>query len=352
MKKILFASTALVAFAGAAAAQDTGVTLSGSAEMGVIGGDDRDLGFHTDIDVTFTMAGETDGGLTFGASIDLDESDTDETIEGVAIDESGTSVEDIEVGGSPAFDNERQGGETIFISGAFGTLTMGDTDGAFDAALAEVPLVGTIDDVEEHAGWTGNSGLDGEYDGQIVRYDFVFGGVGLHLSGEIDDDDDNDGDPVLGIGATFGTDFAGTAVSFGLGYQTIDDLGDDDDDGAEIYGISATAALAQGFAVGVNYSKAENGDDIDIFNIGATYEFGAFTVGANYGFQDSDESGDDDGFGLGAAYDLGGGAAVQFGYASSNDEEFDDAFVNDDGSLGGIVSEDDDRYSLGFSFSF
>ncbi len=76
MKKVLFASTALVAFTGAAAAD---VTLSGRAEMGIYNpfvaapGANSGWQFFTDIDVTFTMSGETDNGLTFGASVDLDE---------------------------------------------------------------------------------------------------------------------------------------------------------------------------------------------------------------------------------------------------------------------------------------
>ena len=96
---------------------------------------------HTDIDVTFTMSGQTDTGLTFGASIDLDESDGSG---------SGTDAE----GASPAFDNRMQGGEEIFISGAFGTLTMGDTDGALDWALKDVGLGSSLGDAHTaHLGY-------------------------------------------------------------------------------------------------------------------------------------------------------------------------------------------------------
>ncbi|KKL69695.1 hypothetical protein LCGC14_2112360, partial [marine sediment metagenome] len=76
MKKVLFATTALVASTSFAMAD---VDLSGVAEMGIFGGDGIEDQFHTDIDVTFSMSGSTDNGLTFGASIDLDESDTDRT---------------------------------------------------------------------------------------------------------------------------------------------------------------------------------------------------------------------------------------------------------------------------------
>ena len=71
MKKILFATTALVATAGVASAE---IALSGMAEMGIYNPNTEtaDTQFFTDIDVTFTMTGESDNGLTFGASIDID----------------------------------------------------------------------------------------------------------------------------------------------------------------------------------------------------------------------------------------------------------------------------------------
>src|SRR6056297_1358365 len=104
MKKILFATTALVASAGIASAE---VALSGYAELGVFenqngtgdgfSGDATKAQVFSDIDVTFSMSGEADNGLTFGASIDLDESwqgggndvIVDETIGGVDVDGDG-----------------------------------------------------------------------------------------------------------------------------------------------------------------------------------------------------------------------------------------------------------------------
>ena len=152
MKKVLLATSALAATAGLASAQ--GVAVTGTASMGILGGDffaDREDYFrdgngvlqygaviegqseyelHTDIDVTFTMSGQTDTGLTFGASIDLDESD-------------GSDNE----GASAAFDGRTQGGEEIWVSGPFGTLTMGDTDGALDWALQDIGIGGTLGDL-------------------------------------------------------------------------------------------------------------------------------------------------------------------------------------------------------------
>ncbi|MEQ8367166.1 MAG: porin, partial [Roseicyclus sp.] len=48
MKKVLFATTALVATAGVAAAD---VAVSGGAEMGLFGGSGTETQFFTDIDV-------------------------------------------------------------------------------------------------------------------------------------------------------------------------------------------------------------------------------------------------------------------------------------------------------------
>ena len=110
------------------------------------------------------MSGETDNGLTFGATVDLDEN-------------------------GRAFAAATQGGETIFISGNFGTLTMGDTDGAFDWAMSEVPVgSGSLNDASTaHAGFNGNGGFDGTYDGQIAALRPLRRRLRLRCLGELDD---------------------------------------------------------------------------------------------------------------------------------------------------------------------
>ncbi len=341
MKTVLFATTALIATAGIAAAE---VTLSGSAEMGVVGGDDIDAQFHTDIDVTFTMSGETDGGLTFGANIDLDELDGDP---------------------SGAFGNTTQGGESIFVSGAFGTLTMGDTDGALDWAMQEAIIGSAINDDNEHVGYLGrivvptagggtetvdvvdgNIGLDGTYDGQIARYEYAFNDFAVAVSGEIDDG--GDGDPVLGLGVRYATEFSGVGMSFGLGVQRVgaldeilDDVVDAIDPDKEVanltvWGLSADMEFAGGFRTILNYSDY---DDLGThYGVALGYTMDAFTVAANYGKFNTDFAGgeDTDGWALIADYDLGGGAELQAGYGN-----------NDVGN-----GDSTDTYSFGVSMSF
>ncbi|AHM04853.1 hypothetical protein roselon_02534 [Roseibacterium elongatum DSM 19469] len=58
------------------AAQADGITLSGSAEMGLIGGalsgdDANGVALHTDVDLHFHFSTTTDNGLTIGFAADL-----------------------------------------------------------------------------------------------------------------------------------------------------------------------------------------------------------------------------------------------------------------------------------------
>ncbi len=309
MKKVLFASTALVAFTGAAAAD---VTLSGRAEMGIFDTNAVGVGaqFFTDIDVTFTMSGETDNGLTFGASVDLDEADGS-PFTGVS-GATGNNADD--------------GGATIFISGSFGTITMGDTDGAMDWALTEAGNVGNpgsiADDETSHAGYLG-SYLDGAYDGQILRWDYTVGDFGVAVS--IDDDNGIPGlSPGYAIGFKYNLDLSGTTVALGLGYQDVDTLG-------STVGVSASATFNNGLSAGIVYSTFSGdvvGTDGDHLGIGVGYTTGAFSIHANYGKFGTDSAAlaDPSGYGIAAAYDLGGGAVVHFGYGKS---DFDTVGVAD-----------------------
>ena len=333
MKKVLLASTALVGFAGAAAAE---VTITGSAEMGIYGGSEIETQFFQDLDVTFSMSGETDGGLSFGASVDLDESD----------DDGGAT-------GSGAFAPEDDGGATIFVSGGFGTVTMGDTDGAMDWALTEAGNMGNpgsiADDETTHAGYLG-AYLDGAYDGQIVRYDYAVGDFGFAVSTEMDDSGDRDAGYALGL--KYATMVSGVDMAFGFGYQTVDAGSDDffgtaNDIDLDAVGVSAVATLASGFTGGIEITQISaevdggpfDGDDADImhYGLGFGYETGPLAMHINYGLFEGDDIADFDGIGVAVGYDLGGGASVLAGYSNSN-------FLDDE--------DDYDQFSLGLSMSF
>lgn len=307
MKNLLLASTALVATAGVAAAE---VAITGYAEIGIIGGDAYATDqWHTDIDVFFKMSGESDGGLAFGAAVDLDE--------------------------NGAFGNTTQGGETYFLSYGGLRLDMGDTDGALDAAMQEVALAGAsiADDETAHAGYNGNAHLDGTFDGQIARVSYSAAGFTGHLSAEIDDTGNLD--PVWGLGVRYVADLGGTAIGVGLGYQTQEDT-------ADVLGVSLDAKFANGFRAAINYSErdwdAAGLETTEHWAIGVGYTMNALSVGVNYGEYDNVagvDGSEASGFGLAATYDLGGGLAAHAGYGSSD-----------------VNGNDSDSYSLGLSMSF
>ena len=349
MKKVLLTSTALVAFAGYASAE---VALSGWAEGGIVGGEDQATQLFQDVDVDFTLTGSTDGGLEFGANVDLDEA------------------------GNLGYEFTNQG-VAIFVSSRFATVTLGDTDGALDRVMTEAGNVGnpgSINDAETlHPGYMASyhDGA-GRYDGQIVRYDSpTFNGFTVSLSveqagGDCDGDLNNAGDGLVdhdgdgncdgsadfdvedvgagwALGGRYEGDFNGTTVGVAAGYQYVDEnaLGAGSES-AEIFGASLDVEY-NGILAGVAYTGGDiNGiEDSSHIGLGAGYESGPFAVHANYGLFDFGDDTQSRGFGVSAMYDLGGGMSIHGGYG---DGEMEDAAGN--------VTEADSLWSLGVAMSF
>ena len=312
---------------------------------------------HSDIDVTFAMSGQTDTGLTFGASIDLDESDGKD-----------------DLGNSPAFDGRTQGGEEIFVSGAFGTLTMGDTDGALDWALQEIGIGSSLGDAQTvHAGYNGNDFADG-YGGQIVRYQHSFGNYAVALSANLSDGSPNDAihyltlddfsaftpnivpgmsrrDDIFAVGAKYSASLASAMeLGVGIGWSQLGYDGEDD----EALGISLDAKFGNGFRAILNwvdmgdspdhekdiaqwrawdtagaladpnyqYNIADEDGPEQYMGIGLGYAFDDWLVAINYGQYTEDqplttEDPEQRGFAVVVNYDLGGGAELQLGYSKS-----------------------------------
>ena len=308
MKKLLLASTALVATAGVAAAD---IKITGMGEIGIRGGDGIETQFHTDVDVTFAMTGESDGGLSFGATVDLDESTT-----------------------TAPFATVDDGGATYFLAYGALRLDMGDTDGALDAVMQEVALAGGSiqDDETEHAGYNGNAHLDGTHDGQIARVSYSMSGFSGHLSVEIDDTGALD--PVWGVGVRYSGDVGGITLGVGLGYQTQEAI-------ADVWGISIDGKFGNGLSAAVNYSETDYDaaglNNMTHWAIGVGYTMNALAIGVNYGEYDNVGGGttDNSGFGLAASYDLGGGLSAKLGYGASD-----------------VAGTDSDTWSLGLGMSF
>jgi outer membrane protein OmpU len=298
MKKILLATTLLAATTGFAAAE---VTLSGSARMGIISDfddpltltvDENDLAFTSRARVVFTLSGETDGGLSFGASFRADNA----------------------VGANVGDDG------SVFISGAFGKLSMGDVDGAANAAVGHVSGVGLtgLDDVNESTFIANGSGVSDP----SALYEYSTGDLTIYASAT---------NPAAGAALT---DAYSIAAKYALGDYTVALGYETADSGATsvdhiILGASATFGAV---TVKARYGEADLGATNESqWALSVDYKADALTVTAFY--TDDSDLGGAEAYGLGAAYDLGGGASVVGGYAHNE-------------------TTNDDSYDLGVSMSF
>jgi outer membrane protein OmpU len=301
MKKILLASTALAMMAGAAAAE---VTLSGSARMGIIDdfGDDN-TGFTSRARVVFTLSGESDSGISFGATFRADNA------VGANTGDAGS----------------------VFVSGAFGKLSMGDLDGAAQQAVGNVDGVGLtgLSDLNEAVylhnvveTLLGGAGGSGD---PTAAYEYSSGNfTGILSISNPDNLVGVDIDPTYGLGLKY---VAGD-YTFALGYETQSDLDADH----VILGVNAAFGAV---SLKANYGRLSiAGTDADQWHLSATYTADALAVTAFYSDEDDFGAlGQGTAYGLGASYDLGGGASVVGGY-SKND------------------TADTNAFDLGLSFSF
>lgn len=249
MKKVLFASTALIATAGVASAD---IAVTGSANMGL------DYGVTTtdtttvknEIDFNIVGSGETDGGLAFGASIDLDANSADNT-----------HTTDIT--------NDPE----VFVSYNGLKLTIGNVDGATDrGGLGDPGFDGIgIDNVAEVV----------SHGSHNVRVDYAFGDVAVAATvGSASDD--------WAIGAT--ASFDAFTVHVGAGEAS----------GADQYNLTV------GYAAGAFGVKAYIGDNgtTQGYGLEGSYTSGDVTVIGVVA--DNDGAGVDTAYGIGVAYDLGG----------------------------------------------
>lgn len=310
MKKFLLASTVLVASSGLAFAE---VTLSGDARMGII--DDfnsADFAFTSRARVEFTLSGETDGGLAFGASfradnaadsavcVDADFSGVYESSNADGIDEC-----DFVAGGA-----ESGAAGSVFISGAFGRLSMGDVDGAALAAVGHVDGVGLtgLDDLNE-TDFFANGGDFGTNDPSAL-YEYSVGSLSLYLSAT----NLSGIDEAQAVGVKYAIN---DAITVSAGYEHYD-IGFGGSDTQYILGADATFGT-----VTLKARYADSNFDTQQTSVSATYTADALAVTGFYmdnGFNGYEA------FGLGAAYDLGGGAKIVGGYVDTDSAGDQDAF--------------------------
>ena len=269
MKKILLATTLIAASTGYAAAE---IAISGDARMGIV--DDSGIGaqFTSRFRVKFVASGETDGGLAFGAS--------------VRNNKDGTG-------------NTSNGDSTVYISGAFGKLTMGDVSGAPDALVGQVSGVGLtgLNDYNE-IDFLGNPKT-------AVLYEYSAGALSFGLGiGQA-----QTGTDAYSIAAKYTTDM----FSVALGYEKNGTVKQTSLKGSGTFSGATVAAKI-----------VDQSDQLDMaYALSVDYAISGATVTAFY--SDNADFDAASAYGLGASYDLGGGASVVGGIAKKegSDTVFD-----------------------------
>ena len=310
MQKFLLASTALVLSAGIAAAE---VTVGGDGRMGVVyqenAAGDNEFSFNSRIRISFAASGETDGGLQFGGSIRADNAGTTDV--SAELDGDDGVITTTEGGGVNGLDG------SVFVSGAFGKLSMGDVNSAAEAAVGDVSGVGYtgIGDFNEL------TYLQDFATNESVLYEYSIGDATVYASiDQINNDDD-----IISVGAdyTFGT------YTFSLAYEDADGVGDH-----IIGGVSAGFGSITLKAIYGQFDP-DGADDQEQYAVSVDFATGPVVV-TGFVSDQFEEVVDDLSYGIGASYDLGGGASLKGGVAH-------------DGTAG---DDSDIRADFGISMSF
>jgi hypothetical protein len=328
MKKslLLGASAAAMLIATPALAQ-VELTISGGIEFEAgYANEDRDVGtdiddfdFQTEAFITFTGQATADNGLTYGTRIDLDDIRTNT---GVAVDEV-----------------------SIFFEGGWGTLVLGDDDGAADNFETDPPTVGN--------GQVDGSSGDYIQTGQAISYGSLntgdttkvyyaspsFSGFQVGFSYTPENDSGNsilmenpeiqtngagagavDWEDIFEAGAKYSGDFGGFNV------EASGTLGVGDGEGTLEDYFVWTVGVKGGtgpFEVGIQYF--DNGDSLSTgavgstddqwgVNVAGTYSVGAWGFGLGYSYAETDLNGggqtEDQRGAIGVGYSVAPGLSV------------------------------------------
>ena len=272
MKKVLFATTALVLTAGVASAE---VTFSGTAGAGVVQeGAGADMRVWSGMDIAISATATTDSGMTVSVGDDIGGGETIDWDDDYAVDSQAGDI------GTPAVTVVSGGVTVVFDNDAVDHLDDDAVAGdmSVSAAMGDATIA-VVMDVDQ------SSGTDFSW-----SLGYSMGQIGLSASGQ--DDSSN-------FGATY------TMGDVVLGVST-------DDDGAgtttnEVTVDYTAGAMTLGLAA----------DDQDAWSVSVGYTAGAMNV--NFATDENDA------WDVNASYDLGGGVTAR---ASINEAEFMAAGIN------------------------
>ena len=231
MKKLLIATTALVASAGIASAD---ITMSGSAAAGfhtdLAGAPAPGQGIYSNIGVVISMSTTTDSGVTFSTSMDAES--------GIEID-TGDFEYDGAAGNTFALGN-------VSASGAFGTLTF-DSDG--------------IDNL-----------YDDDRNGGDVSYSTTIGAMSVAAVLNTDDS-------TTGAGPTFSTDDMSVSASFTTGAMTISGAATSGDSAGTGSALAVSYAVSDSVTISADTDNAPSAASVN--TVGIATSINGITVSAD-----------------------------------------------------------------------
>ena len=313
MKKILLATTAVVLTAGVAAAE---VKLSGDARFGIqynesgfAGGEKTALEkrFRVNLDGVMT----SDAGVTFGGRARVT---SDENVPGA----TGTVVS----------------GARVYAQYEGLTVQVGNILGAIDNAsnMANWALtysltgLGFEDALKDSSGFDGFTSAGNGAEGAEVMY--KAGDLSFHLSHSSAD---------LTKQADAAAERTAAAIAWNYNGWTLTALAQGSNvEGEDFYGFTAGGRVADfGLNAALFNVEGEGADTGLFYRFGGDYAFGATSVGA---FVSKYENNNEFAYGIGARYNLGGGAAVVGGIANA--------------VTGAAEGATETRADLGVTFSF
>jgi len=268
MKKVLFATTALIATAGVASAD---ITLSGDGRMGIVnteaaGNADNETQFSSRIRFTLSASGTTDNGLSFGGSARADNASNAA---------SGTAG-------------------NVYVSGEFGKITMGDIGSAHESATGDLAGVGYTM-AKNEMGYIGGALDTGAAWTYSVDNLTVYASMGQPAASSANNES--------GVGLSYSV----AGVTLGLGMA---DAGTKEETSASIRatvgGIGITAIILD--RDNDTSISGETGLSLS-YAVDSNLSVAAFTRSTeNVGAADSDYTG------VGFSLNLGGGATLAGGY--------------------------------------
>ena len=332
MKRILLASTAIVAFAGAAAADGhVGISFTGSAELGYNDTTQGDTsGFYSELEITIGLVAELDNGLTAAASVDFDDLGNGEEGNG-EVDGAGVFA-DSDVNFELSLTNSDGGlfyGDTNFAAqnlwvsaGSMNSDRFSEADGE-EALRAEYTInawTAQVSGVIANEGGVRN--LEEDFNqlslavaGDVGNFNFVaaYQAESDEAAGFYSGNGDFEDSEVFGLSAS--TTFSNVSVR--LAYASDESIDEDS--------IAVEVSYPFGPVTATGFYSLEDDRDDDNYGINLAYEQGPVSVTFDYESED-----DVDNYGLEGAYDVGNGLVLFAGYVREEDEVALGDFVDND----------------------